>query len=120
MSKQVKITFGEMRDSGVTAIIVYCADHRCSHSIKIPNPEWSDDTRLSDIEGSFICLACGKRGATVRPDFAQPTMGTAEDSVRAEGAAPPARTRCVVRTYGLADASMANSGESKERPCSRS
>jgi hypothetical protein len=25
--------------------------------------------RLSDLEPRFICLACGKRGADVRPDF---------------------------------------------------
>jgi hypothetical protein len=25
--------------------------------------------RLSDIEGRFICSACGRRGADVRPDF---------------------------------------------------
>jgi hypothetical protein len=31
--------------------------------------QWSDDMRLSDIEPRFICAACGKRGADVRPDF---------------------------------------------------
>jgi hypothetical protein len=25
--------------------------------------------RLSDIEERFVCQACGKRGADVRPDF---------------------------------------------------
>jgi hypothetical protein len=25
--------------------------------------------RLADIEPSFVCRACGKRGADVRPDF---------------------------------------------------
>jgi hypothetical protein len=25
--------------------------------------------RLSDLEPRFICSACGKRGADVRPDF---------------------------------------------------
>ena len=28
-----------------------------------------DHIRLSDIEARFICKACGKRGADVRPDF---------------------------------------------------
>ena len=27
-----KITFGEMRDSGVRDVLIYCRDHRCSHS----------------------------------------------------------------------------------------
>ena len=30
---------------------------------------WPDDTKLSDIEPRFVCTACGKRGADVRPDF---------------------------------------------------
>ena len=30
---------------------------------------WADDIRLSDIEQRFVCKACGKRGADVRPDF---------------------------------------------------
>jgi len=31
---------------------------------------WPDDVvRLSDIEAQFVCGACGKRGADVRPDF---------------------------------------------------
>jgi hypothetical protein len=30
---------------------------------------WSDDVRLSDIEPRFVCAACGKRRADIRPDF---------------------------------------------------
>jgi hypothetical protein len=30
---------------------------------------WPDELRLSDIEARFVCKACGKRGADVRPDF---------------------------------------------------
>jgi hypothetical protein len=30
---------------------------------------WPGDVGLSDIEPRFICTACGKRGADVRPDF---------------------------------------------------
>jgi hypothetical protein len=47
----------------------YCADYRCSHSIAVSADRWPDDLRLSDIEPHFICGACGKRGADVRPDF---------------------------------------------------
>jgi len=36
---------------------------------------WPDDVRLSDIEGSFVCKACGRRGADVRPDFPKARMG---------------------------------------------
>ena len=64
-----KITFGEMRSSGVRGMLVYCSDYRCSHSITLSADRWSDDVRLSDLEPLFTCTACGKRGADVRPDF---------------------------------------------------
>jgi hypothetical protein len=64
-----KITFGEMRDMGIRGVLVYCADHHCSHSVALSADQWPDDVRLSDIEPRFVCAACGKRGAEVRPDF---------------------------------------------------
>lgn len=33
--RPTKITFAEMRESGVRGILIYCADYRCSHSIAI-------------------------------------------------------------------------------------
>jgi hypothetical protein len=78
--RQQKITFGEMRDSGVRRILIYCSDYRCSHSRAISADQWPDDVRLSDIEPRFTCQACGKRGADVRPDFgwARPAGGLNE------------------------------------------
>jgi hypothetical protein len=65
-----KITFGEMRyEMGVRGVLVYCADHHCSHSVAMNADHWPDDVRLSDIEPRFVCAAWGKRGADVRPDF---------------------------------------------------
>ena len=52
-----KISFGEMRDSSVRGLLIYCADYRCSHSIAISGDGWPDYVRLSDIEPSFICGA---------------------------------------------------------------
>jgi hypothetical protein len=76
LTRQQKITFGEMRKSGVDRILIYCADHKCSHSIETSADRWPDDVRLSDIEDQFVCRACGKRGADVRPNFAPARMGT--------------------------------------------
>ena len=45
--------------------------YKCSHSIAISGDQWADDVRLSDIEDRFICKACGKRGADVRPNFSE-------------------------------------------------
>ena len=44
--------------------------------INMDADRWPDDVRLSDIEPRFICKACGKRGADVRPHFQPAQMGT--------------------------------------------
>jgi hypothetical protein len=64
-----KITFAEMRDSGVRGLLVYCQNYQCRHSIAISADPWPDQVRLSDLEPRFVCQACGRRGADVRPDF---------------------------------------------------
>ena len=69
MDRPTKISFGDMRDMGVRGLLVYCADYKCSHSIAISGDAWPGDLRLSDLEPQFICQACGKPGANVRPDF---------------------------------------------------
>ena len=69
MSHGEKITFEQMRASGVRGVLVYCSDYHCSHSTALSADRWPDEMRLSDIEPQFVCQACGKRGADVRPDF---------------------------------------------------
>ena len=71
-----KISFGELRASGVRDVLIYCRDHHCSHHVEISADQWPDHVRLSDIEPGFVCNACGKRGAEVRPKFSQADMGT--------------------------------------------
>lgn len=76
VTRQRKITFGEMRESGVCGLLIYCADYKCSRSIAISADRWPDDVRLSDIEPLFICQACGKRapkfgGASRPPGWAR-------------------------------------------------
>ena len=63
-----KITLAEMRASGVRGLLIYCADYKCSHWIRISADHWSDDVRLSDLEYKFTCTACGTCGADVRPE----------------------------------------------------
>jgi len=69
INRPQKITFAEMRSSGVRGLLIYCADYRCSHCVAASGDRWPDDVRLSDLEPRFVCTACGKRGADVRPDF---------------------------------------------------
>jgi hypothetical protein len=69
LTRDQKITFAEMRASGVRGLLIYCSDYRCSHWTAIGGDNWPDEVRLSDLEPRFVCAACGKRGADVRPDF---------------------------------------------------
>jgi hypothetical protein len=69
VTRQQKITLGEMRSMGVRGLLVYCSDYRCSHSGTITGDRWPDHVRLSDLEPLFVCQACGERGADLRPDF---------------------------------------------------
>jgi hypothetical protein len=69
LPRPTKITFADMRDMGVRGLLIYCSDYHCSHSIAISGDRWPDHVRLSDLEARFVCKACGKRGADVRPDF---------------------------------------------------
>ena len=69
LTRPTKITFAEMRAAGVRGVLIYCSDYKCSHSTAISADQWPDHVRLSDLEARFVCKACGKRGADVRPDF---------------------------------------------------
>lgn len=51
---------GEMRESGVLRVDVFCSDYRCSHSTNLPADRWPDHIRLSDIEPHFVCKACAE------------------------------------------------------------
>src|SRR6266852_7205811 len=63
---RTKITFRQLRKMGVAPCF---SDDKCSHATASSGDQSPDDVRLSDIEPLFICHACGKRGADVRPDF---------------------------------------------------
>jgi hypothetical protein len=64
-----KMTFGEMRASGVRGLLIYCSDHHCSHWTAISGDRLPDEIRLSDLEPRFTCQACGTKGADVRLNF---------------------------------------------------
>jgi hypothetical protein len=66
-TRPTKITFAETRTAGVRGVLIYCSDHKCSHSTAISADQWS--VRLSDLEARCVRKACGKKGADVRPDF---------------------------------------------------
>jgi hypothetical protein len=64
-----KITFGEMRDSGVRGLLVYC--QKLPGAAIRPRSAQINGliTSVSAISNLFTCKACGRRGGDVRPDF---------------------------------------------------
>ena len=80
MKRERKITLGEMRESGLRRLLVYCSDHKCSHSVVIDAAGWGDDVRLSHLEQKFSCKVCGRRGADSGPLFERVLMGTVQIS----------------------------------------
>jgi hypothetical protein len=71
---------------GVRDVLIYCTDHHCSHSITVNADRWPDHLRLSDIVPRFVCQACGKRGADVRPDFPVTTAASRPEARKSYGA----------------------------------
>ncbi|SPP93182.1 conserved protein of unknown function [Bradyrhizobium vignae] len=88
--RPLKITFGEMHEMGVRGVLLYCADYRCSHSLALNADCWPDGMRLSDLEPRFVCVACGRRGADVRPDFKSGTPPLSLARARSEPHMPAA------------------------------
>ena len=78
--------FGELRESGVRGVLVYCADYKCTHWVKIDAGRWPDDVRLSDLEPKFTCRACGRRvrisGQTLTKHLGQAGAQDRSDEVR--------------------------------------
>jgi hypothetical protein len=53
MKRPEKITIGEMRSSGVTGVLVYCADHHCGHVVAASAEDWPDDIRAVRYRGAL-------------------------------------------------------------------
>jgi hypothetical protein len=70
-NRRKKITFAEMRATGVRKVLICCSDHCCGHVNVVPDDadRWPDELRISDIEDKFVCTVCGQRGADIRPDW---------------------------------------------------
>ena len=77
-----KITFGELRASGVRDVLIYCRDHRCTYQVEDRCGWLADDVRLSDIEDRPVCQVCGQPGADVRTNFPPARVGANLPSVQ--------------------------------------
>jgi hypothetical protein len=60
-----KITFGEMRASGVRDVLVYCRDHHCSHYIALSADFWPDHLQY-DLIADFAATHAGRAAFRAR------------------------------------------------------
>jgi hypothetical protein len=67
VTRDQKITLGEMRASGVSGLLVYCSDYQYGHLAKISGDRWPDHIRLSALEALFVCGAAEQEGPMSRP-----------------------------------------------------
>ena len=63
MAGPQKITFGDMRDSGVRAVLIYCSDYRCSHWIEMIADQWADYVRCPPSSRAIIDERRGSLGS---------------------------------------------------------
>jgi hypothetical protein len=54
VTREQKIILGDMRASGVRGLLVYCANYKCSHGIRMSADRWPDHIRLSAIRLSGV------------------------------------------------------------------
>jgi hypothetical protein len=57
-----KITFAEIRDSGMRGLLAYCADYHCSHSLAVSADHWPDDLPLVPISKPVLCAETAANG----------------------------------------------------------
>jgi hypothetical protein len=81
-NQPVKITFGEMREMGIRELLIYCADHKCSHMVEMSGDRadrWPDNVRLSDIADRFVCTAWVSAARMFEASFRTPRWGLMPD-----------------------------------------
>jgi hypothetical protein len=64
-----KITFRQHARDGRARILVYCADFHCSPSVALRPIAGPTTYGCQTSSRGFVCRACGRRGADIRPDF---------------------------------------------------
>ena len=76
MPRQEKITFGEMRASGASRVIIHCGDYKCGHSVTMYPALWPDNVRLSDLEDRSSARSAVTAAPMSGPLFEPARMGT--------------------------------------------
>ena len=59
-----KIRLGQMRESGIRGLLIYCRNHKCNHHVVISADHWADQVRLSDLDLQFVSSSSAARAAS--------------------------------------------------------
>ena len=68
MSRQQKITLGEMRRSGPRRLLIYCGDYRCAHSVVLDAAPWGDDVRRPISNPSLLARSAADAKQSIAID----------------------------------------------------
>jgi hypothetical protein len=82
---QQKIILREMRAAGVRDLLVYCADYKCSHGIRMSGDRWPDYIRLSE----FGCPILSRCLSVRRAAKGAPISGRTSIGIRSQRLARP-------------------------------
>ena len=72
MQRPTKITFGELRASGVRQVLLYCRDHKCTHQVTVNADRCP---LMSGCRTSSQASSAAPAASAARPAFAHARMG---------------------------------------------
>jgi hypothetical protein len=64
------LTIGWLRSYGVTRLHFSCSNIECNSHAELSVASWDDHIEIGVMAAAFHCVACGRRGGLVRPDWA--------------------------------------------------
>jgi hypothetical protein len=63
------MTFGNMRENGVSSLIAWCSNVTCRHQAIVKVDHLGDDLFVPSLGPRMRCERCGQRGADVMPNW---------------------------------------------------
>jgi hypothetical protein len=77
------MTFGNMRQLGVRALVVYCLNPDCRHETVINVDDYGDNVIVPWFGPRMVCSVCGRLGADVRPNWKEQSTRKSLSTYRA-------------------------------------
>src|SRR5260370_10454394 len=88
VTSEQKITLGEMRAAAVRDLLVYCADYKCSHGMRMSADRWPDYVRLSVFPSGIKYRQSAASTEPAKIPGVSPTIPAATRGVHARSCTP--------------------------------